>query len=149
MSTAVVTPPADPTHPPQTKAAAPVKSTARKTTARKTPAKKAVAKKVAAPAKKVQKPAVTVTPKASKVAAPEKVKPAKKPKLVRDSFTMPKDEYLAIETLKQRATKLQRTAKKSELLRAGIMALSAMDDKGFAAILAKVPALKTGRPLRG
>ena len=30
----------------------------------------------------------------------------------------------------------------------GIMALSAMDDKGFAALLAKGPALKTGRPGR-
>ena len=91
------------------------------------------------------KPAVT---KAAKAAAPEKIKTTKKPKLVRDSFTMPKDEYQAIETLKQRATGLQRIAKKSELLRAGIMALSAMDDKDLLAILAKVPALKTGRPMK-
>ena len=77
-----------------------------------------------------------------------KIKAPKKPKLVRDSFTMPKDEYQAIDSLKQRAANLQRSAKKSELLRAGIMALSAMDDKGLAAILAKVPALKTGRPGR-
>ena len=80
--------------------------------------------------------------------APSKVKAPKKPKLVRDSFTMPKDEYQAIDSLKQRAHTLQRSVKKSELLRAGIMALSAMDDKGFAALLAKVPALKTGRPGR-
>jgi len=85
---------------------------------------------------------------APKAAMPEKIKPAKKPKLVRDSFTMPKDEYQAIETLKQRTTGLLRTAKKSELLRAGIMALSAMDDKNLVAILAKVPALKTGRPVK-
>jgi hypothetical protein len=149
MSTAAVTPTAEPKHPSKTKAAAPAKSTARKSTARKTTAQKAVAKKAITPLKTSHKPAVTATPKAPEVAAPEKAKTAKKPKLVRDSFTMPKDEYLAIETLKQRATRLQRTTKKSELLRAGIMALSAMDDKGFAAILAKVPALKTGRPLRG
>jgi hypothetical protein len=61
---------------------------------------------------------------------------------------MPKDEYQAIDSLKQRATSLLHSVKKSELLRAGIMALSALDDKGFAAILAKVPALKTGRPGR-
>jgi hypothetical protein len=83
-----------------------------------------------------------------KTVAPSKAKAPKKPKLVRDSFTMPKDEYLAIDNLKQRAQKLLRSAKKSELLRAGIMALSAMDDKGFAAIMAQVPALKTGRPGR-
>jgi hypothetical protein len=75
-----------------------------------------------------------------------KIKAPKKPKLVRDSFTMPKDEYQAIDSLKERAIHLKRNAKKSELLRAGIMALSAMNDASFAAILAKVPALKTGRP---
>jgi len=122
------------------KAAAPLASTARKM-----PAPKAPAKKAPVPKKPALKPAVTKAPKA---AAPEKIKPAKKPKLVRDSFTMPKDEYQAIETLKQRTTGLLRTAKKSELLRAGIMALSAMDDKNLVAILAKVPALKTGRPVK-
>ena len=122
------------------KAAAPLTSTARKM-----PAQKVTAKKTPAAKKPALKAAVTT---AAKTAAPEKIKPAKKPKLVRDSFTMPKDEYQAIETLKQRATGLQRTAKKSELLRAGIMALSAMDDKNLVAILAKVPALKTGRPLK-
>ena len=122
------------------KAAAPLTSTARKM-----PAQKAAAKKAPAAKKPAMKPAVT---KAAKAAAPEKIKTTKKPKLVRDSFTMPKDEYQAIETLKQRATGLQRIAKKSELLRAGIMALSAMDDKDLLAILAKVPALKTGRPVK-
>jgi hypothetical protein len=115
----------------KTKTPAPIKTT----TPRKAPAK-AVAKKVA-PVTSVQASASTA-----------KMKPAKKPKLVRDSFTMPKDEYQAIDALKQRATRLQHTAKKSELLRAGVMALSAMDDKNFMAILAKVPALKTGRPGR-
>jgi hypothetical protein len=122
------------------KAAAPLVSTARKMPAPKAPAKKTPAAK-----KPALKTAVTKAPKA---AAPEKIKTAKKPKLVRDSFTMPKDEYQAIETLKQRTTGLLRTAKKSELLRAGIMALSAMDDKNLVAILAKVPALKTGRPVK-
>lgn len=122
------------------KAAVPLTSTARKM-----PAQKATAKKATAPKKTAMKPAVTT---AAKAAAPEKIKPAKKPKLVRDSFTMPKDEYQAIESLKQRATGLRRTVKKSELLRAGLMALSAMDDKNLVAVLLKVPALKTGRPMK-
>ena len=127
------------------KTAAPLTSTARKL-----PAQKATTKKAPLPKTTALQPADTTAPKAAaaKAAAPEKIKPAKKPKLVRDSFTMPKDEYQAIETLKQRANGLQRTAKKSELLRAGIMALSAMDDKNLVAILAKVPALKTGRPMK-
>lgn len=128
------------------KASTPAKSTrtvATKKTSVKTPTPKSAPlktpTKIAAP--KAKAPTAVKAPVST-----GKVKPAKKPKLVRDSFTMPKDEYQAIDSLKQRATGLQRTAKKSELLRAGIMALSAMDDKNFTAILAKVPALKTGRP---
>ena len=128
------------------KRAAPARKTGPAQTA--TP-RKAVAKKpVAKPAAKVIVKAAAKTVKVVKAMEPSKIKAPKKPKLVRDSFTMPKDEYQAIDSLKQRATRLLHSVKKSELLRAGIMALSAMDDKGFAAILAKVPALKTGRPGR-
>jgi hypothetical protein len=70
----------------------------------------------------------------------------KKPKLVRDSFTIPKDEYAALDTLKARAMKTGLAVKKSELLRAGLVALSKMGDADFKAALAAVPALKTGRP---
>ncbi|MBA3599064.1 MAG: hypothetical protein H0W40_17070 [Methylibium sp.] len=71
-----------------------------------------------------------------------------KNKLVRDSFTIPKTEYQALGELKQRAAKLERPAKKSELLRAGISALIALGDKALVAALARVPSLKTGRPKR-
>ena len=72
------------------------------------------------------------------------VKP--KAKLVRDSFTIPKSEYSILEGLKARGNTLAQPVKKSELLRAGIAALSAMDDKTFLAALSCVPSLKTGRP---
>ena len=49
-------------------------------------------------------------------------------------------------SLKERATQLRRPTKKSELLRAGVAALHAMNDRAFLAALAKVPSLKTGRP---
>ena len=81
--------------------------------------------------------------KKSKAAAPEK---EKKSKLVRDSFTIPKDEYAVIDALKARALPLGMAIKKSELLRAGLMALAAMSDAKFKAALAAVPTLKTGRP---
>ena len=76
------------------------------------------------------------------------MKPAKvkKPKLVRDSFTIPKDEYIVIESLKIRAGKLAQAVKKSELLRAGVKALAAMSDIQFKAALSNVPTIKTGRP---
>lgn len=64
----------------------------------------------------------------------------------RDSFTMPKEEYAQIATLKKRLEGLAKPAKKSELLRAGLKLLSAMDDASLKAAMAAVPTIKTGRP---
>ena len=132
-----------------TRAATPAKRVVK--TPAKSPVRKAAPATKAATRKPVASPKAAPVAKAAKVAKvveAVKIKAPKKPKLVRDSFTMPKDEYQAIDGLKQRATALQRSAKKSELLRAGIKALSAMDDKQLLAILNQVPALKTGRPGR-
>ena len=135
-----------------------VKSRAAKTAAAKKPAvKKPAAKKPAVKKTVVKKAAAqpvrkTATKKAPvKVATPQPVKavkPAKvkKPKLVRDSFTIPKDEYVVIDSLKVRAGKLGQAVKKSELLRAGVKALAAMSDIQFKAALSNVPTIKTGRP---
>ena len=101
---------------------------------------------------KAKAPAKPIVKAAARPAANTTPKPAdkaRKPKLVRDSFTIPKSEYAVIDELKQRGTKLAKPAKKSELLRAGIMLLAALDDAGFKAALAKVPAIKTGRPKKG
>lgn len=99
-----------------------------------------IAKK--SPVKRAAKPAAKVVAKPVVVAA--KVKH----KLVRDSFTIPKDEYAVLADLKLRAGRLLQPAKKSEILRAGINALRGMTDKAFAAAMAAVPSLKTGRPKR-
>ncbi len=107
------------------------------------PAAKAPATKRTASKAIVAKPAAAkpVAAKPTKVEA----KP-KKPKLVRDSFTIPKDEYAGIDTLKERSVALGRPAKKSELLRAGLMALLAMSPNALHAALEAVPTIKTGRP---
>jgi hypothetical protein len=76
--------------------------------------------------------------------APDGGKP-KKPKLLRDSFTIPKAEYEVLATLKARAAKAGRPVKKSELLRAGIKALAALPDLAFVSALIAVPPLKTRR----
>lgn len=81
-------------------------------------------------------------------AAPDKSDKPKKPKLVRDSFTIPKPEYAVLDDLKDRAARLGRPVKKSEVLRAGVKALAAMADAAFVASLDAVPAVKTGRPAR-
>ena len=122
------------------------KPATKQATATKRPAsKKPVVKKAAA------KPATTKTVVKKAVTKPVKaVKPAKvkKPKLVRDSFTIPKDEYIVIDGLKIRAGKLGQSVKKSELLRAGVKALAAMSDIQFKAALSNVPTIKTGRPTK-
>jgi hypothetical protein len=100
---------------------------------------KAAAKAVAKPVKAAAKPAAL--PKAK----PVKVK---KPKMVRDSFTMPKAEFAVIDALKNRAANLKQPAKKTELIRAGIKALAAMTDAAFATAISAVPSLKTGRPAK-
>jgi hypothetical protein len=85
------------------------------------------------------------------VAAEVVAKAAKvhKPKLVRDSFTIPKDEYQVLDALKSRALGLEVHVRKSELLRAGIQALNAMTDRAFLKAIGAVPTLKTGRPKAG
>ena len=117
----------------------------------KTPVKKAVKAAVkAVPAKKAVAKPTAVKTVATAVAKPKATKPVKekKPKLVRDSFTIPKAEYTVLADLKQRAGKLGSSVKKSELLRAGIKALAAMADSALVAALKAVPAVKTGRPAK-
>ena len=119
------------------------------------PASKAVGRKSSLIPKALTKPMVKAPAKApAKVVAKPAAKPAaekqaklKKPKLVRDSFTIPKAEYLVLDTLKERALKLSREVKKSELLRAGIKALAALSDTALLAALSAVPTIKTGRPV--
>jgi hypothetical protein len=87
----------------------------------------------------------TATRKTAARKAPVEARPAK-PKLVRDSFTFPGDEYAQIAALKQRAVGLGHPVKKSELLRAGLKLLVALGDKVLLAALSDVPGIKTGRP---
>ena len=108
------------------------------------PAKKASSAKSVS-AKPVGKTAANVPGTTAQSRAAKPTSP-KKPKLVRDSFTIPKVEYAVLDHLKQRADRLASPAKKSELLRAGIKALAAMSNAAFVAALGVVPAIKTGRP---
>jgi len=136
-----------------------VKVAVKSATATPKPAQPTAKKTVRKTAKKAPRKAPTKAPtKAKSVVAKPKVKAApivqaaetkhKKPKLVRDSFTFPKDEYQAIAGLKQKALGLKHSAKKSEILRAGLKLLSSLNDKAFLAALNNVPALKTGRPAK-
>lgn len=70
----------------------------------------------------------------------------KKAKLVRDSFTMPDDEYRGIGELKKACLKAGFEAKKSELLRIGVRLLKRMSPDEIQSELANLTPLKAGRP---
>ena len=127
---------------PAQKKPAVTKAAATKAPIAKTIATKPVAKPVATKAP-VTKTTKTVAKPLVKADVKEKTP---KLKMERDSFTMPKTEYAQLGVLKERLAKLGNPAKKSELLRAGIMQLSAMTDAALKAAMSKVPTIKTGRP---
>ena len=122
--------------------AKPAKSAAaKKPVVRKPAAKKVAAAKLPKPAKpgKKPKPAVAEQPAIAEVAK-------LRVKLVRDSFTMPRDEFELIAKLTARAVDFKRPAKKSELLRAGLQVLAALPDKQLLDALEALRPLKAGRP---
>ncbi|MGH8854449.1 MAG: hypothetical protein ACREWI_09240, partial [Telluria sp.] len=80
------------------------------------------------------------------VAAPREAVPAARPALVRDSFTMPEQEYAVLAQVKQACLRAGIEVKKSELLRIGVALLGQVDVATLKAVLAALPQLKTGRP---
>ena len=71
---------------------------------------------------------------------------ARKDKLVRDSFTLPREDFDLIDVLKDRALDFKRPTKKSELLRAGLQLLAGLDQAALRAALDALRPLKAGRP---
>ena len=106
------------------------------------PVKKSPAAKKAGGAKKAAAPAPAPV---AAVVMPEPKHKAKD-KLVRDSFTMPRSDFELIALLKERALTFKRPTKKSELLRAGLQALAALNQKQLQTALDRLPLLKSGRP---
>jgi hypothetical protein len=98
-----------------------------------------------APAKTAAKPVEKAVKTAQKAEKPAK-KSAKKAKLIRDSFTFPADDYALIATTKQRILSAGVEVKKSELIRAGLKALAAMDNAQLLALVDGLEKIKTGRP---
>ena len=121
------------------------------------PARKEVAEKPAlTPATKTPAKPVKKTPEAAKekVAEAPKVEKAakvkkqapKKPKLVRDSFTIPETDYALFATLKQRGLSAGIEVKKGEILRAALIALAKLEDAELIKAIGLVERIKTGRP---
>lgn len=133
---------------PAAPAPAPVASKANTKAHPAAPKKTSAARTKPAAVKPVAKSAAKPSPTAKAAATPKAEKPekVKKPKMVRDSLSIPKHEYAVLDVLKLRAAKLASPAKKTELIRAGIKALAAMSEAAFLAAVKAVPSLKTGRP---
>lgn len=110
------------------------------------PTVKAAAK---AAAKSLAAPAVKRAPRKARAAtaavAPRDATDAR-PVLVRDSFTMPEQEYAVLAEVKQACLRAGIDVKKSELLRIGVALLGQVDIATLKAVLAALPQLKTGRP---
>lgn len=121
----------------------------------KSQAKPDIVEKVDAPA-----PVASGLPKASKKSAVTKVEPVvpgtksvkgekpKKHKMVRDSFTMPHDDYVHISTIKERCLKAGIGVKKSEVLRAALATLAKLSDANLVKAMSQIEAIKTGRPAK-
>ena len=111
-------------------------------------AKKKLAARKAAPRKS---PAGTLAAKAVKVvpAQEKKLKKAKdvdnKVKLVRESFSMPKNDYAIIGELKELCLKSGMQVKKSELLRAGLQALAKLSTTQLKAALSGLGKIEPGK----
>jgi hypothetical protein len=103
--------------------------------------------KAAAAKKPAAKPVPSAATGKAAAAKPAALRPAlsppkeaaKPPKLRRDSFRMPEEGFEQLKRLKRRASGLDRPARKSELLRAGLSALERMSDEAFAFALEAVP----------
>lgn len=101
----------------------------------KPPARKPAARPAAKPA---ARPAASTPPRAPVHDA--------RPVLVRDSFTMPEQEYAVLHEVKQACLRAGIDVKKSELLRIGVALLGQLDVATLQGVLAALPQLKTGRP---
>lgn len=88
----------------------------------------------------------TPEPRDEKKLKKEKKGEGKKEKVIRDSFSMPQEDYELIGILKQKAVKSGLHMKKSELLRVGLQVLNKMTAPRLKQALMGVEKLKTGRP---
>lgn len=130
------------------KQAAPAAATVARKLVAKKPAVKEMAEKPAPTPRKIAKPVVkapAAAPKTEKPAKARKQAP-KKPKLIRDSFTIPESDYVLFATLKQRALASGVEVKKGEVLRAALVMLAKLNDAELIKAFGLVERIKTGRP---
>lgn len=67
-------------------------------------------------------------------------------KVIRDSFSMPEDDYSLIAAMRSRALKSELAVTKAEVIRAGLQVLNALSDLELSKALRALEKVKTGRP---
>jgi hypothetical protein len=126
------------------KASSKTASKAASRTATKTTSKTALKAAGRAAAAALHSPAPKREGKTAAVSGP--TRGTARPALVRDSFTMPEQEYAVIAEVRQACLRAGIEVKKSELLRIGVALLGQLDIATLKAVLAALPRLATGRP---
>ncbi len=101
----------------------------------------ATARKPVAAAPEARKTAAGKRQRLSKAFSRPLEKKLRKTALVRERFTLPEVEYEQLAVLKKRLSERGTGVKKSQLVRAGLLLVAALDDAALQALLAKVPPL--------
>jgi hypothetical protein len=71
----------------------------------------------------------------------------KKERVIRDSFTLPSGDYDLIATIRQRCLGSAVNVTKSEVIRAGLHALTEMSEEDLVRLVNNLEKVKTGRPI--
>jgi hypothetical protein len=101
------------------------------------------AQKPSAPAKAIKR---STSPAQRKAPAADKPTALKKPKLVRDSFTLPEADHALIKQCKKAAITQGRETKKSEVVRAAMQVFHALPLQAQLAAYSKLSVVVVGRP---
>ena len=67
-------------------------------------------------------------------------------RVIRDSFTIPASDYELIDTIRKRCLKSAVSVTKSEILRAGLIALAEMKTADLLDVINRLAKVRTGRP---
>lgn len=68
--------------------------------------------------------------------------------IIRETFSLPPEDSVLIDRIRQRTAAQGVMVNRSEVVRAGLLALVSMGDEAVAGLAGRVPKMKTGRPSR-
>lgn len=93
--------------------------------------------------------AETVLARGAKKGSKDASAPVPPPRVVRDSFSMPEDEYAAVAHVRKRLIKKEIVASKSQVVRMAFALLGRLDDKELVKLFESLPEVRAGRRAGG